>query len=116
MAPSQSRGIPAVNGVGRADLERLAELARLDLRADEVGDLSRDCRSILEYFAAIRDLEVAGAAPAGAREGPAPLRADRLDSDRLDRALSEVAPDWREGFFVLPRLPAMEIEAADDGG
>ncbi|UCF20576.1 MAG: hypothetical protein JSU87_03950 [Gemmatimonadota bacterium] len=103
-------------GIERANLERLAELARLHLRADEAGELGRDCRSILDYFAAIRQLDVAGAAPADAGEGPAPLRADRVDSDRLERPLSEVAPDWREGFFVLPRLPAMDVQAAGPGG
>jgi aspartyl-tRNA(Asn)/glutamyl-tRNA(Gln) amidotransferase subunit C len=94
--------------IKRADIEKVAALARLELDDDELDALTRDCRSILEFFEAIRDVDVEGATPTGALEHPAPARDDRVEHDRLERPAAEMAPDWREGYFVLPRLPALD--------
>ncbi|UCC82407.1 MAG: Asp-tRNA(Asn)/Glu-tRNA(Gln) amidotransferase subunit GatC [Gemmatimonadota bacterium] len=101
--------------IKREDVAKVAELARLELGDDELEALSRDCRSILEFFEAIRDVDVKGATPTGALEHPAPAREDRVDHDHLERQPAEMAPDWREGYFVLPRLPALDggDDAAD---
>jgi aspartyl-tRNA(Asn)/glutamyl-tRNA(Gln) amidotransferase subunit C len=99
--------------IERDDLEKVAGLARLQLSRDEAERLTRDCRSILRYFQAARDADVAGTRPLGALEHAAPLREDRVDSEPLDRALDEIAPVWRDGYFILPRLPAMDAGAAD---
>lgn len=99
--------------IERSDLEKVAELARLELAEDEVEALTRDCRAILDHFEAVRAIDLSGVEPAGALERPAPLREDRVDHDRLERLLEEMAPAWREGYFVLPRLRAMEFEEAE---
>ena len=52
--------------------------------------------------------------PWTAAGGGAPLRDDRVDPDPLFRAPEALAPVWRDGLFVLPRLPAMEAEAWED--
>ena len=41
---------------------------------------------------------------------PAPERRSDLAADALMRQPEENAPDWREGFFVVPRLPGLERE------
>ncbi len=95
----------------RSDLLKVAELARLELSEPELEQLTRDCRAILEYFGALRELDLTGVEPwTGAGEG-APLREDRTECDPLQRTPEELAPAWRDGFFVLPRLPAMEAES-----
>ena len=99
--------------IKRSDVEKVAALARLELGDDEFEALTRDCQSILEYFEAIREVDVEGATPAGALEHPAPTRDDRVEHDPLERPPAEMAPDWREGFFVLPRLPALDGDTAD---
>ena len=96
--------------IERKDLERIAELARLRLSEPELVRLTRDCQAILAYFEAIRGLDLTEPTPAGALEQTAPLREDRLGSDRLERPPEQMAPAWREGYFVLPRLPAMDGE------
>jgi aspartyl-tRNA(Asn)/glutamyl-tRNA(Gln) amidotransferase subunit C len=96
--------------IDRTDLERIAELARLQLSEEELRKFTRDCQAILAYFEAIRGLDVTDAAPAGALENPTPMREDSVGGDRLERAPAEIAPAWREGYFVLPRLPAMDAE------
>jgi aspartyl-tRNA(Asn)/glutamyl-tRNA(Gln) amidotransferase subunit C len=102
--------------IKRADIERVAALARLELDDAELDALTRDCRSILEFFEAIRDVDVEGATPIGALEHATPARADHVEHDRLERPPAEMAPDWREGYFVLPRLPALDAgDTAADG-
>jgi aspartyl-tRNA(Asn)/glutamyl-tRNA(Gln) amidotransferase subunit C len=102
--------------IKRTDVEKVAALARLELDQAELDALTGDCGSILEFFEAIRDVDVEGATPAGALEHPAPVRDDQAEHDRLERPVAEMAPDWREGYFVLPRLPALDAESVDDDG
>lgn len=100
--------------IERSDLLRVAELARLKLSEAELERLTRDCRAILEYFGALRELDLRHVEPWGSAGEAAPLREDRVDPDPLHRAPDELAPAWRDGLFVLPRLPAMEAESWDD--
>jgi Asp-tRNA(Asn)/Glu-tRNA(Gln) amidotransferase C subunit len=45
------------------------------------------------------------------------VREDVVGADALSRAVEEVAPDWRDGFFVVPRLAALDADAlAAEGG
>ncbi len=102
--------------INRADVEKVAALARLQLEDEELEALTRDCQSILEFFEAIRDADVEGAIATGVLEHPAPCRDDRIERDRLERPPAETAPDWRDGYFVLPRLPALDAgDAVSDG-
>jgi aspartyl-tRNA(Asn)/glutamyl-tRNA(Gln) amidotransferase subunit C len=100
-------------GIDRSDIEKVAELARLRLDEDELDGLTWDCQSILEFFEAIRGVDVESAEPAGALEHAAPTREDSVDHDQLTKPLDRMAPAWRECYFVLPRLPALD---ADDLG
>jgi aspartyl-tRNA(Asn)/glutamyl-tRNA(Gln) amidotransferase subunit C len=101
----------------RSDLLRVAQLARLELSESELEQLTRDCRAILQYFGALRELDVSNVEPWSPAGDGTPLRDDRVDPDPLLLAPEQLAPAWREGFFVLPRLPAMdaEDEDADEG-
>lgn len=89
-------------------IARIAALARLELDDDEAALLARDCQRILEHFETIRELDLDRAGSSGPPETPAPVREDRVDSVRLERSPGEMAPAWRDGYFVLPRLPAMD--------
>lgn len=94
--------------IDRTELDRIAELARLRLTEEEATRLVADCRSILEHFDTIKGVDVEVATPSVAPAGAAPLREDRVAPDALELPPAETAPAWREGFFVLPRLPAMD--------
>lgn len=102
--------------IKRTDIEKIAALARLELDDEELDELTRDCQSILEFFEAIGDADVEGTTPTGILEHPAPGRDDRIEQDCLQRPPAEMAPDWRDGYFVLPRLPALDAgDAVSDG-
>jgi aspartyl-tRNA(Asn)/glutamyl-tRNA(Gln) amidotransferase subunit C len=95
--------------IERSYLEKIAELARLELSEEEAARLTHDCQAILEYFEAIRQIDPDADAAEGV-ELPTPLRPDRVDCDPLEGPLRDMAPLWRDGYFVLPRLPAMDAD------
>lgn len=95
------------------ELARIVALARLELDADETARLARDCEAILDYFQRIGEV---AETPGAERTMPeaAPLRPDSPSGDPLNRPLGEIAPEWRDGFFLLPRLPALDADAPQE--
>jgi len=105
--------------VSMEEVERVAELANLDLAEDEKPRMQRDLNAILEYVAQLNQLDTAGIEPMaqvsdllshpdgaiGADTGHgALLRADALKAS-LDRAeVMEEAPDTDGAFFRTPKV------------
>ncbi len=92
------------------EVERVAELAHLELTAEETPRMLKDLNAILDYVAELNELNTAGIAPlaqvselldgAGATE----LRADVLRPS-LDRALVfSQAPEADGVFFKVPKV------------
>ncbi len=94
--------------VTTADVLHVAALARLRLRPEEVERLTGQLNDILAHVAELAAAETAEVEPEPATEGPAPLRTDGAPPDPLQRPPAELAPDWEEGFFTVPRLAAMD--------
>ncbi|HUE77620.1 MAG TPA: hypothetical protein VMM83_06740 [Longimicrobiales bacterium] len=92
-------------GVTPEEVRRLAVMARLGLEAAEATALARQLTGILEH---VDRLEVPSgedvAAPVADAPASAPLRADLPGADKLDRGPADFAPEWRDGFFTVPRL------------
>lgn len=114
--------------VGREHAERIAHLARLRFEDEELTRVTAELNHILEHVESLRGLEpAAGAEPgsdaaAGAASGaghlamsgaptvgdcPPTRSAGAERPDPLRHALADVAPDWRDGFFVVPPLPGV---------
>ena len=109
----------------RAEVRAAARLARLSFTDAELDRMAGDLHDILAHARELRMIaasaaaggadavaagggiaDAASAAPANARDDTAPLRADVPGADPLAVPPSYIAPDWRAGFFVVPRLPA----------
>ena len=100
--------------VSLAEVERVAELANLDLAEDEKPRMQRDLNAILGYVAQLNELDTAGIEPMAqvadlldsvvdAGDGSA-LRIDQLRPS-LDRALvMEEAPETDGAFFKTPKV------------
>jgi Asp-tRNA(Asn)/Glu-tRNA(Gln) amidotransferase C subunit len=114
--------------VAREHAERIAHLARLRFDDDELTRITAELNHILGHVESLRGLEqpgggerpgdVAAEAAAGSRHlatSGAPTVGDCRPTrgaeaerpDTLRRDLEAVAPDWREGFFVVPPLPGV---------
>ncbi|HEX7118892.1 MAG TPA: Asp-tRNA(Asn)/Glu-tRNA(Gln) amidotransferase subunit GatC [Longimicrobiales bacterium] len=95
--------------VTREDVLRVAALARLRLTGEEVERFTAQLNGILAHMEELNTLDVGGVeAVGGATEGRAPLRAEDAAPDRLAVPASELAPAWRDGFFAVPRLAALD--------
>lgn len=100
------------------EVARIATLAKLQITPDEAVEMSQQLNSILGHMDALSKVDVAGArAVASVTDTPAPVRRDAIAPDVLARDAAHGAPDWREGFFVVPRLAALDADAlAAEGG
>lgn len=92
------------------EVQRVAELANLELKPDEMPRMLRDLNAILDYVAELNQLDTAGVEPLAQvseiveAAGRGVLRADALRSS-LDRAavLSQ-APETDQVFFKVPKV------------
>jgi aspartyl-tRNA(Asn)/glutamyl-tRNA(Gln) amidotransferase subunit C len=100
--------------VSLEEVERVAELANLDLETDEKPRMQRDLNAILEYVAQLNELDTSDVEPmaqvsellnAGADTGHGvELRVDGLRPS-LDRAVvMEQAPETDGAFFKTPKV------------
>ena len=97
------------------EILQIATLARLRLTDSESEELSHDLSQILEYVDTLASLQV----PEGERLelGPsdAPEReAGQIPPDPMAHPPTDSAPDFRDGFFVVPSPPS--LGGADDSG
>ena len=99
--------------VERDHAERIAALARLHFEADELGRLTEELNHILDHVEALKSLEDAPVEPAtddGAPpewEGESTRGPGAEAPDSLGMGLESLAPEWRDGFFIVPPLPGM---------
>ncbi len=92
------------------DVERVAELAHLELAPDEIPRMVQDLNAILNYVAELDELDTAGVAPLAqvseldGAGGQSSLRKDvRVPS--LERgAVMPQAPDTDNVFFKVPKV------------
>jgi aspartyl-tRNA(Asn)/glutamyl-tRNA(Gln) amidotransferase subunit C len=93
-----------------ADVERVAELANLELEPDESKSMVHDLNAILDYVAQLNELDTAGIVPLaqvselnGASD-PDTLRAD-ANRPSLDRSVvMNGAPETDGAFFKVPKV------------
>lgn len=93
-------------GIERSDVRRVAELAGLEPEARDMERLERELKGILAHMELLADVPLREA-DTPPTETAAPLRTDAPGADPLARPVRELAPDWRDGFFTVPRLPAL---------
>ena len=90
-------------------VERVAELAHLELTPDETSGMLRDLNAILEYVAELSELETTGVAPLAQvsellNADGGTLRADVTQAS-LDRAIVlHQAPETDQVFFKVPKV------------
>ena len=91
----------------RADVERIAALARLELTADEVALFAEQLTAILAYADQVQNVDTSAVAIAQAAAPDAAAMRDDEPRPSLDRelALSQApAADRAAGLFKVPRV------------
>ena len=95
--------------IRREDVLHVARLAELAVREEDLDRIVGQLNRIVDFVA---QLDQVGDAAAGGSfvPGPerAPLREDVPGSVPLARPPAELAPEFADGFFLVPRHGAME--------
>ncbi|NOT09064.1 MAG: Asp-tRNA(Asn)/Glu-tRNA(Gln) amidotransferase subunit GatC [Gemmatimonadales bacterium] len=98
--------------VTAAEVERVAKLAELAVDPKDLPALTAQMNAIVDFVAQLTELgDLGGATPYIAGPERTPLREDVVRPARMARRPAEIAPDFEEGFFVVPKLGAMESSA-----
>ena len=95
-----------MSSLSRQDVQRIADLARLELSADELDLFTRQLGDILAYVEQIRGLDTTGVAPTS-QVLNRPVERDDVPAATLTRAdLLGNAPDAavESGLFKVPRV------------
>ena len=94
--------------VSAKDVERIAALAELAVAPDELPELSAQLDRIVRFVAQLEDLGTGAGSPWRGGPAAAPLREDVVQPAALSRPVAALAPEFVDGFFVVPRLGAMD--------
>ena len=95
--------------ITRDDVLKIAELARLELSAQESDDFTAQLGSILEHISKLNELDTATAKPMS-HCGTAGGDADYTRRDDVSRpglgsqVATENAPDAESGYFKVPKV------------
>ena len=89
--------------IDRAEAARIAELARLELSAEEQEVAARQLSQVLDFVATLDELDLAALEPTVLTPEHAAPRADAPDGRTLDANLATAnAPESEHGFFLVP--------------
>ncbi|MEO8200613.1 MAG: Asp-tRNA(Asn)/Glu-tRNA(Gln) amidotransferase subunit GatC [Gemmatimonadota bacterium] len=95
--------------IGREEVVHVAKLAELAVSEAELPRLVDQLSRIVDFVAELNEVPADDSVPpfqAGAETTP--LRADVVAPIPLARGPAQMAPAFIDGFFVVPRLGAME--------
>ena len=91
------------------DVRAIATLARLDVPASRLDAIVSELNGILSHMAVLARVEGRAAADAAeAAETGMTLSPDQGPPVAFTRPPDAIAPSWRDGFFLVPRLAAHE--------
>lgn len=95
--------------VSAEEVLRLARLAELAIDPAELPALTTQLDRIVGFVAQLSGLEAEGRSDEGSvGTASARLRADEVRPATMARGPAEFAPEFVEGFFVVPRLGTMD--------
>jgi aspartyl-tRNA(Asn)/glutamyl-tRNA(Gln) amidotransferase subunit C len=91
--------------VTKADIERVAALASLEVDEKALPELTTQIGGILEYVEQLKDApQRSETVSAHVTDAVCPLRDDVINPDQLDRKPKELAPEFKEGLFIVPAI------------
>ena len=91
------------------DVERVAELAHLELAPEEIEPMLRDLNAILDYVAELSQIDTTGVEPLAQvseleSEAIAETRADRQETSLARSTVMQQAPETDGVFFKVPKV------------
>lgn len=95
--------------ITRADVEKIAELARLDLTAEETGLFTEQLSSIIGHVEKLNELDTTDVQPMShcvpvGGDTEYAKRDDKVRPGLGQKLAVENAPDSQSGYFRVPRV------------
>jgi aspartyl-tRNA(Asn)/glutamyl-tRNA(Gln) amidotransferase subunit C len=91
--------------IDRAEVRRIAELARLELTKEGEERMAAELSAVLEFVATLDQLDLAGFEPTAFAPSDGPLREDVANGRRLtNESATAGAPEAEGGFFLVPPI------------
>jgi len=95
--------------ITKADVEKIAELSRLELTADETESFTHQLSSILGYIDKLNELDTSEVQPMShcsttELDTGYALRDDIVRPGIGQRLATENAPDAEDGYFKVPKV------------
>jgi len=89
--------------IDRDEARRIADLAHLEFEDAALDRMADEMTKILGYIDQLNEVDTSGFEERAADEAT-PMRADE-PRPSLDReAVAKNAPNWKDGFFVVPKV------------
>ena len=101
--------------VSHEDVRHIAALARLGLEPDRVTLLVGELNGILAHMDALASVDTSTVEPNAHAVTGSTMRSDDAPPIPLARAREDIAPEMRDGFFLVPRLSTHEDGTAGHG-
>jgi aspartyl-tRNA(Asn)/glutamyl-tRNA(Gln) amidotransferase subunit C len=87
------------------DVQRIAELARIEITAAEAEDVRQKLERIFELINQMRAVDTAGIVPMShAQDVMLPLREDRVTEPDRRGLYQSVAPAVQDGLYLVPKV------------
>ena len=91
--------------MNKADVQRVAELARLEFSETELEAFTKEFSSIVEYVGSIASLDLKDVTPLSSVSGAINVERDDVVGECLDTETAlKNAPKKNESFFKVPKV------------
>src|ERR1041384_571094 len=94
--------------VTREEVLRIAQLAELHVDEEQLPLLVEQMSRILDYVAQLNQLPAGGPKPFLAGPDATRFRADEVKPIPLARPPADMAPAFKDGYFLVPKLEQFE--------
>lgn len=89
----------------KATVRAIAELARIEVKDEELDHLAGELSNILTFVEQLSEVNTDGVAPmTSVADITAPLRADVVNDGGCPEKILANAPEAAEGFFTVPKV------------
>ncbi len=88
-----------------ADVHRIAHLARIDIDAEQAGEVHRKLDAIFAMINELQAVDTTGIVPmAHAQDLMLPLREDRVTEGDRHALYQSIAPAVEDGLYLVPKV------------
>ncbi|MDH4040179.1 MAG: Asp-tRNA(Asn)/Glu-tRNA(Gln) amidotransferase subunit GatC [Gammaproteobacteria bacterium] len=91
--------------IGQDEIEKIAELARIRIAPDQIGDVTRRITDILGMVDQLQAADTKDVEPmANPLDAVQRLRADEVTEENRREAFQAIAPAVENGLYLVPRV------------